>query len=254
MAAKAKHVEHENHERWLVSYADFITLLFAFFVVLYATSTQNKEKEKSFENALKEKLAFITIGGAGAGLANGVYTSAGSSVGGQVIEGIDVFPKKGGPAEVMEFVDRQLKKKFTPEDRARYIRDISIEPIGVRISLQGDGFFTSGSHKMKPESLAGLNKVAQILKASEHQVLVEGHTDKEDVTSEAGNIIETNWELGALRATTIVRYLIKIQGIAANRLAAVSYGDQRPLELVGATADQLKQAQRRIDFVILNED
>lgn len=236
-----KEVEHENHERWLVSYADFITLLFAFFVVLFATSTQNEEKEKKFENSIRAE--FRMIGGGGTGRDSGGMV-------GQIIDPIDLFQQKNiGNGELEEYIDKLLEKKMTPEERKLAIGGLRYDNIGVRISLAASTFFPVGSQKLKLPALKSLDKIADILKATKNKVVIEGHTDDQTIY---GGPIESNWELASLRATSVVKYLIKYHNVDPSRLSAVSYADQKPL--VPNTTEINRAKNRRIEILIMNND
>lgn len=240
MRAK-KHEEHENHERWLVSYADFITLLFAFFVVLYATSSQNEEKEKSFEESIRAQFKMVgVIGGKESHLGNPF---------GQVFDPLEMIPRRDvGNAELEDYIHRILEKNMTEEERKATISGIRHDQTGVRISLSASTFFPSGSAKLRLPALKSLDKVAQILKVANRNVVIEGHTDDQPVV---GGNVDTNWELGSLRATSVVRYLIKIHQMDAKKLAAASYADQQPLVPNDSEANRAKN--RRIEILIINK-
>lgn len=243
MRKHKKQEEHENHERWLVSYADFITLLFAFFVVLYATSTQNVEKEKKFEQNVRQEFKMAAVIGS-----PGAQTATISA--GQVIDPIEFFQQKNvGNGELEEYVQRLLKKNMTDEERKLAIGGLRHDSMGVRISLAASTFFPGGSAKLRLPALRSLDKVAQILKLSNKKIIIEGHTDDQNVL---GSTIESNWELASLRATSVVRYLIKYHDIPANRMAAISYADQKPL--VANTSDENRAKNRRIEILIVNGD
>lgn len=126
---RKKHEDHENHERWLVSYADFITLLFAFFVVLYATSTQNKDKEKSFEESIREKMKMVGLGGpsggAVAGGSNRVSMSDGAG-------GVDGPSRKNISEEILDSVARYFRK-VDPE--GELFDNVDGDSGGARVSL-----------------------------------------------------------------------------------------------------------------------
>lgn len=237
--SRRKPEEHENHERWLVSYADFITLLFAFFVVLYATSTRNEEKERKFEDAIRAK--FNLIGSIGE-----LKTSGGINYG-NVIEPLDPFQKKSDNQELVDYIERLLEKSMTPEERKQAISGIRHDSIGVRISLAASTFFESGAAKIKGSALKSLDRIADVLKKSPNTLIIEGHTDDTPVV---GGQYESNWELASLRATSVVEYLIKNHAIDPKRLAAISYADQRPL--VDNTTEENKSKNRRIEILILN--
>jgi len=237
-----KHVEHENHERWLVSYADFITLLFAFFVVLYATSTQNQEKQKKFESALKTQLHLMGGGGSGQDSSGGIM--------GQIIEPIDVFQKRNvGNGELQDYIEKLLRKNLTDEERKLSIGGLRHDTLGVRITLAASTFFPSGSSKLRRPALEGLDKIAKFLIKAPNKIIIEGHTDDQPVAS---NEFESNWELGSMRATSIVRYLIKVHGFDPAQLSAASYADTRPI--VPNDTPENRSQNRRIEILIVNQD
>ncbi len=242
MARKKKHEEHENHERWLVSYADFITLLFAFFVVLYATSSQNQEKEKKFEDSIRAEFKMAGVGG---------NSSQTGGMLGQIIDPIDVFQQRNiGNGELEDYVQRILQKNMTEEERKLAIGGLRHDSVGVRISLAASTFFPLGSAKLRLPALRSLDKIADMLKKSKNRLIIEGHTDDQPVYN--GGHIESNWELASLRATSVVRYLIKYHNIDPKRLAAISYADQKPL--VPNDSEENRQKNRRIEILMVNGD
>jgi len=239
---RKKEQEHENHERWLVSYADFITLLFALFAVLYATSSQNYEKEKKFEDSVRAQ--FKMVGGLGSS-----QNQSGGLLG-QVIDPIDLFQQRGvGNGELEDYVDRLLQKKMSDEERKLAIGGMRHDAMGVRISLAASTFFPTGSAKIRLPALKSLDKIAEVLKASNRRIIIEGHTDDQPVI---GGQFESNWELASLRATSVVRYLVKYHNIDPIRLAAISYADTRPL--VSNTNESNRGKNRRIEILIVNEE
>ena len=236
-----KQEEHSNHERWLVSYADFITLLFAFFVVLYATSTQNEEKEKSFENSVRASFKMVGLGPE--------RSPHLTSPPGQIFDPFDMVQKRDtGTGELEESVERILQKNLTTEERKQTISGIRHDNVGVRISLSAATFFPSGSAKIRLPALRTLDKIAGILKASNRNIIIEGHTDS---LALVGGNLESNWELAGLRATSVVRYLIKYQQMDPKKLSATSYADQRPI--VPNTTERNRAKNRRIEILIVNK-
>lgn len=233
--------EHENHERWLVSYADFITLLFAFFVVMYATSTNNEDKQKKFEDSVREKLH---LGVSAAPSAQNINEAIEKELG----QGLENFPKRAGPTEMQDYLQRSIGKEMSEEDQKKFITQIHHDFVGARITLAASSFFPLGSVKLKKSALGALDKVAEILKRTDKKVVIEGHTDDQPI--QMGNIA-SNWELASLRATTVVRYLIRYHGIEASRLAAISYADQKPL--VNNDNEENRAKNRRIEVLIVAE-
>ncbi len=246
-ARKQRHEEPENHERWLVSYADFITLLFAFFVVMYATSNNNEDKQKKFEDSVRKNLKLAYVGqGSGEGQASPV--SGAEAFVPELGHPIEGFPKQGGAEEVQDYVGRKLNKSLEGSEKEG-ISKVHHDLIGARIALAASTFFPVGSNKLKLSSLKTLDKVAEILKETNRKVIIEGHTDDTPIVSDK---IDSNWELGSLRATSVVRYLIKYHQIDPARLAAISYADQKPL--VANDTEDNRAKNRRIEILIVTND
>ncbi len=243
-ARKHRHEEPENHERWLVSYADFITLLFAFFVVMYATSSNNEEKQKKFEDSVRKNLKLAYVGQGGE---SGPVTGAEAYVP-ELARPIEGFPKQGGAEEVQDYVGRKLNKSLDGSEKES-ISKVHHDLIGARIALAASTFFPIGSNKLKLSSLKILDKVADILKETDRKVIIEGHTDDTPIVSDK---IDSNWELASLRATSVVRYLIKYHQIDPARLAAISYADQKPLVANDSEINRAKN--RRIEILIVTND
>lgn len=249
---KRKHdsEEHENAERWLVSYADFITLLFAFFVVLYATSNQNIEKEKEFEESIRENMKLPAAMGAGAG---GGAGDASTATLGSPTSGLEspsgANSKLANAADMQESLEKEITQKMT-EDEKKIVTSLRHDMFGVRMSLAASSFFPAGSAKLKREALPTLDKIAQLLKSNQAKLLVEGHTDDQPLAP--GSEFASNWELASARATQVVRYFTKVQQIPASRLAAVSYADQRPL---APNVDEASRSRnRRIEILVITAD
>ncbi len=243
-ARKAKHEEPENHERWLVSYADFITLLFAFFTVLYATSQQDVKKEEQFEKSMRKYMKSIVALQGGNGQEK--YAS-GQSVLPPAIEGFP--PMTAGPQEVQNHVQRALEKELTKEEYSDAVEGVRHDAIGVRIQLTASALFPVASADLKETAMSALDKIGKILKASGRKIIIEGHTDNEPIRTAR---YPTNWELSASRATKIIRYLISNEGLEADKLTAVAYADQRPI--VANDSAENRARNRRIEILIVTAD
>lgn len=242
-----KQEEHPTHERWLVSYADFMTLLFAFFVVLYATSSQNEEKEKKFENSVRA--SFKMIGGGEGNHTGDNSNRNGSAPLGQLFDPLEMIQRRDvGSGELEDYIEQILQKNMTEAERKATISSIRHDQLGVRISLSAATVFPSGSAKIRLPALRTLDKIAGILKITNRNIVIEGHTD--DLALVGGNL-ESNWELAGLRATSVVRYLIKYQKIDPKRLSATSYADQRPV--APNTTEENRSQNRRIEILIVNK-
>jgi chemotaxis protein MotB len=246
---RKRHEDHENHERWLVSYADFITLLFAFFVVMYATSTNNVDKQKEFENSVRVNLRLNSGGGE---KSTGAVPDAGEIIA-EHLQGTEGpqqgFPQKGKSAEAADYTARYLSKQISADAQKALGMQVRHDAVGVRVSLAASAVFPEGEYKMKRSALETLNKLGDLLKQTDKKVIIEGHTD--DQAMESANV-PSNWELGSLRATSVVRYLIKYQNIDPKRLAAISYADQKPL--VPNDTPEHRAENRRIEVLIVTDE
>jgi len=247
---KSRHAEHENHERWLVSYADFITLLFAFFVVMYATSTNNEEKQKKFEDSVRVNLHLgAQKDGKSQKDSDGTAGINLSELVPELNTPVSVFPKQGGPKEVEDYLDRSLDKKISKEVRQKMISSVRHDGFGARITLAASSFFPTGSAKLKYSSLQVLDQIADLIKETDRRIVIEGHTDNEPII---GGMFESNWELASLRATSVVRYLIKYQKVDPKRLAAISYADQKPI--ADNSTEEGRAQNRRIEILVATPD
>jgi|SRR6185312_298809 len=245
MSRRRRQEEHENPDRWLVSYADFITLLFAFFVVLYATSTQNEEKQQQFENSIRAKFHMVAVGFGGNAAPN-----MGAGPTGQLFDPLELIQRRRlGTEDLEDYVNKLLDKNLTAQEKKEAISGVRRDAIGIRITLAASTFFPPGSAKLKQPAVKVLNILAKILKAANRQVIIEGHTDNRPVV---GSQFESNWELASIRATTVVRYLINVYQMDPSKLGAVSYGDTRPL--VPNTTEENRAKNRRIEIVIVNKN
>ena len=237
---------HENSERWLVSYADFITLLFAFFVVMYATSNNDQEKQKVFQKSVSTSLKLVGTGSGSSGAQEG---NVGGETTGETIIQLDGFPPRGAPGETEQYIERAIDKKMDSSEKEK-IQQLRHDAIGVRIALASSQFFLPGGIKIRSSALRALDKIADILKESDKRIVVEGHTDNIPVAS--NSLYESNWELASLRATSIVRYLTKYHSIDPKRISATSYADTRPLKSNDSVEGRTQN--RRIEiYLILDE-
>jgi len=263
MGKKHKHPEHENLERWLVSYADFITLLFATFVVLYALSQADLAKFKTASQSIKDAFnpAKSIMSNPG-GLLKGnpkssVLPSSGNSIMTKIIPKFpDNAQKQGTPtpntleATVKE-INKQVaaqQKNLPPSQQSEKGVQIKVQDRGTVISFPSNVFFEPASAVLKPSSYPILDKIATHLKNGDPLIHVEGHTDNQPISTA---IYPSNWELSSARASSVVRYLIQKQHIQPSRIAAMGYADTRPL--VSNTTEANRQKNRRVDIVLLSQ-
>jgi chemotaxis protein MotB len=244
--SKKKHPEHVNHERWLVSYADFITLLFAFFVVLFASSQSDRKKQVKLAAAMQS--AFTPLGAFEAHSKTPPLTSiSGAAV-------VDAPPAALTPPlpstrlESPEHTEKRLAKLLAQQIAAGNIRPGSITmritPDGLVISLHEAGFFPSGSAEVRAASIPVLSLLAANLPAG--PLRVEGHTDNVPIHTAQ---FATNWELSTTRATAIARLLLDRGPIDPANLSAAGYAEFHPVAS-NATEDGRTQ-NRRVDIILL---
>jgi chemotaxis protein MotB len=242
--AKKKHEEeHENHERWLVSYADFITLLFAFFVVMYSVSRVDNKRLAQAASSIRWALHFEGTGGVTTmPLFEGPPSEGGCSAnigaGGQ--------PPKNKKAQQVDLLKNRLEKKLR-----NLLTDqktvVSIEAEGSRLAIRlgASRFFDPAAAVLRPEALPVLDAIAVELKALDRPIRAEGHTDGATLFSQR---FRTNWELSAARAATVVGYLEQAHRFRPASLAAVGHGSTVPVR--SNETPEGREANRRVELVV----
>ncbi len=257
MKDRRRPAAHISHERWLVSYADFVTLLFAFFVVLYASAQIDKRKAVRLSNAIEA--AFQQLGVAQNDPHEGRGTSSNKILNSDLGDADDPAQNlsrvenssAGLPGVNHKKVDfdtirAELEKALAAEIKRNEVA-LRMDPDGLVISLREVGFFDSGSSTIKPGAEEAFSRVALILQENSCAVRIEGHTDTIPIHTAQ---FASNWELSTARATEIVKVLIENHDISADRLSAAGYAEFHPV----ADNDSAKgrQLNRRVDIVILS--
>lgn len=234
MSRKAPEPEApENHERWIVSYADMLTLLFALFVVLYATSDANPQKLQSVRYSIDQAFSVGVLQGSNG--ASPIFDS-----GGGLTPSISEI-KSNNLAGLTETLDG-----FAEANNIEGKIQVRSDADSITISLADNLLFDSGSADLKPGSQDVLLLVASALSGLPNQMRVEGHTDDIPVNSPD---FATNWELSAARASRVLRFLSEQGGIKADQLFLAGYAETQP---VGDNATPEGRAlNRRADIVIL---
>jgi chemotaxis protein MotB len=237
-----------THDRWLVSYADFITLLFAFFVVLFATAKADQKKQMQMAEAIDS--AFKSLGifpdatrkPAKNLNAGGATETAAMPM--NIVMGEDVL----APARVkddLESLRRDLQQRLSNQV-AQHTVSIQMGRDGLVISLREAGFFDSGSAAPRPEALPTLREIAASLSRTSYDLRVEGHTDNVPIHTET---FDSNWELSSARATRIARLFLELRATPADRLSAAGYAEFHPVA-PNATPEG-RALNRRVDLVVL---
>jgi chemotaxis protein MotB len=245
MARKKHQEEHENHERWLVSYADFITLLFAFFVVMYAISQVNEGKYKILAEALNT--AFGTVPPATAPVVVQSGPQAAQSATNSILPPLKPHTNDALRREKERMTDmaRDIMQVLAPLVQQGKVR-VSQTSVGVNVEINANVLFAPGDANIGKESAETLIAVARVLKNDDHAIQIEGYTDNVAISTA---LYPSNWELSAVRASSVAR-LLNNQGIISDRLTAVGHGANQPVASNETPEGRLRN--RRVDVVILS--
>ena len=223
MARRKREDEHDNHERWLVSYADFITLLFAFFVVMYALSTVNEGKYRILSDSMSSAFRNIQVNTA-------------SQLPVVMPPPIAMIQKPNTAIKAQEVVKQKQRDKM--RNVAKDILDVMAPLIeqgkvrvietsrGVTIEINDSILFSPGQALLQAPLIKAMRAIADVLVPTDFPITIEGHTDNVPIKTPQ---FPSNWELSAVRATTVLR-LFADSGVAAERLTAIGYADTRPVE------------------------
>lgn len=246
MARKKKPEEHVNLERWLISYADFITLLFAFFVVMYAISSVNEGKYRVMADSIKtalqasdpRTLSPIKIGDPGLDVEKPKLSDSEKIGKSQTV--IDQN-KKEDPSrgDVIEQVNSSMKALID-----KGLISVTEDKNWIEIEISNSVLFVSGSSRLAPEAVPLLKIMSRILRRFPNTIQVEGFTDNQAIRNE---IFPSNWELSAARSASVVR-LFERSGVDSERLSVVGYGSTRPS--VSNDSQRGRNKNRRVVLVI----
>jgi chemotaxis protein MotB len=251
---------HANHERWLVSYADFITLLFAFFVVMYSSAQVDQRKVGKL--ALAIQVAFQELGVFPASttqvpmnssepmpfntvqvVQNVVHTTELGRIASSPDGELDSASEEANLSTLQSELQQALQHEIDIHTVA-----LHRETEGLVISLREFGFFDSGSAALKPSALPALDRIASILAVRICRLRIEGHTDNVPIHTAQ---MASNWELSTARSTELVRLLIQRYGFPPERLSAAGYAEYHPV--ASNNTPQGRAQNRRVDVVILSE-
>ena len=262
--------EHENEERWLLTYADMLTLMFALFMVLYSISSVNISKYESLQQSLKAAFSGSVLSGGRSIIQSGSEsTSAHTPATAEVPSIVPLTPNIPKPTQTASQVAQQISAALANNAKARaeqqdfthlaqqlnaYARshgfanqvEAIIDRRGLVVRVLTDKLlFDSGSDSLQPAGLPLLMEVGRLLNVDRsHPITVEGNTDDQPIHSAQ---FPSNWELSTDRATTVVRFLIA-HGVAAQRLAAAGYAALHPLATNATAAGRAQN--RRVDIVL----
>jgi chemotaxis protein MotB len=246
---------HENHDRWLISYADFITLLFALFVVMFASSQTDKSKARQISQSVKE--AFDTggvravvheiLGGTvdDVGKGNAMMRGPGGS---QKL----TTPREEIPTEKISVSELTPSMQYLTQALSSEIKDgkveVRLESRGLVVSLRQSAYFPSGGDEIAPAGFGSLAKIAKTIRDLPNPIRLEGHTDSIPIHNAH---FRSNWELSAARSIAMLELFCVQYGLPRNRFAIAGYADTSPVD--SNDTPEGRGHNRRVDLVILNQ-
>jgi chemotaxis protein MotB len=233
--SKKKHEEHENHERWLVSYADFITLLFAFFVVMYSISSVNEGKFRTVSDSIKAAL-------------NPIVSPASTAVPFTIGQNkaVTVNPTIESAKEPAVRRLREIMRSLKNQTQLEITQLQELTNGDIVLTLPDTVLFHAGESVLQPAARPFLQAIGEVLIELDRHVRVEGHTDNVPIGTAQ---FPSNWELSATRAVTVVRALSEQYGVQSDHLTAVGHADSR--SITDNLTPESRAKNRRVEIVVL---
>lgn len=267
MARRHRHEEHANHEAWAIPYGDLVTLLLAFFVVMYAISTLNEGKYRVMSDSLSaafdgapRSLSPIQVGepteAASIGPPRPFQTSVGSRDlvnltdrlrADTTITPIELLQLEQQNAQAgvqLDAIQRQVERALGPLIMSDQVT-VTREGLWLEVNIRSDVLFASGSAALSSAAREAIDQLATVLRELPNELRIEGHTDDQPISSA---LFPSNWELSGARAASVIR-LLEGRGVDPRRMAAIGFGEKRPAA-DNATATG-RATNRRVVLVIL---
>ena len=233
MKRKKTEEEHENNERWLITYADLITLLLAFFIMMYVFSKKDAQKYDEVVGHLKT----IFTGASS--------TSGQAKVGPPVPFDLPIKIAQGSSEEVQKKLKNELQS-LTSNSASQKNISVFVDERGTVVRILDKAFFDEGKADFKEKAKKALDKIVPVLKSTNNNIRIEGHTDNVPISTHE---FRSNWELSVRRATEVVRYLIERYDFSPEKISAVGYAEHRPIAS-NDTAEN-RALNRRIEIIIM---
>lgn len=240
MSRKKKAEKEPNHERWLLTYSDLITLLMIFFVIMFASSSIDKQKFKTLAESMNQAM------GGGQHIigdqASNTMTDGNSVTDTQTQTG------QTEPTETEKLTSlKQQLDKYLQDNNMSNSTSVDVSERGLVVTLNNSLFFDPGKADLKPENEARLIEIGKILNQMNNYIRVEGHTDNVPISN---SVFHSNWQLSAARASTVVELLISRAGMTPQKLSTVGYGEYRPI--ADNNTAEGRQNNRRVDLVVMS--
>jgi chemotaxis protein MotB len=246
-------VAHENHERWLVSYADFITLLFAFFVVMFASTQADNNKTRAVSESVRQALEHGQMSAAiSTVLGRGRHENSKMPVNPERVKTSEnLLPLTPAaptqPADLKKSLD-SLQAGLDLEIKSGKVQ-LKLEARGLVISMREAAFFKSGDDAVAPASYPIIAKIAEVIQDLPQPLRLEGHTDAMPIHTSR---FRSNWELSSARAIAMLDLLSERFQIPTERMAVAGYAENAPTD-TNDTAEG-RAHNRRVDLVVLSAD
>lgn len=239
---RKKREDHVNHERWLVSYADFITLLFAFFVVMFAVSQVDSKKVGRFTESFNEALEWQVLKGEGRGLLVGQKSGGQSITTGELRAPVPHFADYASEKEAIRknLIQRAAS---TPQLAGLVVLEVHGELV---LRLPERLMFDVGEATLHPDGGTALDVIAEELRDRPIRIRIEGHTDSMPIRNSR---YRSNWDLSVARGVAVVAFLLDTHKLEPAKLAAAGYGEHHPIAS-NDTADGRAQ-NRRVDIIVI---
>jgi chemotaxis protein MotB len=238
--------EHDNEERWLLTYADMITLLMVLFIVLFSIGQLDLKKFEQLRSGLASSFGTKTEVALDGG--SGVLDAGNSALDAQTAQDI-LDAQKAAEAEAVKQLREtadEVKKTLAGQGLGDKVT-FRFEDRGLVLQIVTDEvLFDLGKADLRPEGRAVLDGLASALQQVPNQISVEGHTDNRPIS---GFPFASNWELSTYRATSVLRYLVEQKGLDRKKISAAGYGEERPIVPNDSPAHQAQN--RRVEIVVL---
>ncbi len=248
---RRKRLGHQNHERWLVSYADFITLLFAFFVVMFASSQTDKGRARQVSEEVESALGGKTKGvsPAVAKILGGTVDDKG--IGNAQMKGPGGSKRSSKPTSEEILVElmpslKRLNSELSEEIRAGKV-EVRMEPRGIVVSLSQSAFFPSGEDVIDPKTYPTIEKIAGVIRDLPNPIQLEGHTDSIPIHNAR---FRSNWDLSSARAIAMLELFSTRFDLPTKRFSVMGRADTAPIDT--NDTPQGRQRNRHVDVVIVN--
>ena len=237
--------EHENGERWLLTYSDLVTLLMIFFIIMYAMSTVDSQKYSQLAQSLGTAMGNGSIVGNGSGwvnTGNGGNSNINTTVNNEPVD----IKQPSDEQNYLENIKGELNKYLNENGLTNSVV-VDITDRGLAIMLKDSIMFDSGRADIKNEAIETMIRIGMILNKIDSYIRVEGHTDNIPINNKQFN---SNWQLSATRAVNVVQLLIDKAEIQPGKISAVGYGEYRPI--TDNSSNEGRAKNRRVEILVIN--